>query len=98
MAYTLLRDDSSSSIIGPTVQFIIIGQLLTSFNLLKFHEKGTYTTITFKEMDIPLLCPANYNYTSPLVKSACQICSANLIFMWVTGVILALPFLAFYDS
>ncbi|CAG8754327.1 4528_t:CDS:1, partial [Dentiscutata heterogama] len=73
-------------------------QLTTSFNLLKFHEKGTYTTITYKEMDIPLSCPANYNYTSHLVKSACQIRSANLIFMWIIGVLLALPFLGAFSS
>ncbi|CAG8764079.1 9197_t:CDS:1, partial [Racocetra fulgida] len=43
----------------------------------------TYTSITKKEMDIPFLCPSNYNYTSQLVKSACQIRAANLVFMWV---------------
>ncbi|CAG8599669.1 46235_t:CDS:2 [Gigaspora margarita] len=54
-------------------------------------ESGLYTTITYKEIDIPLRCPENYNYTLPLVKIACQIRSANLIFMWITGVILASP-------
>ncbi|CAG8609646.1 5571_t:CDS:1, partial [Scutellospora calospora] len=52
----------------------------------------SYTTATFDEMgDIPFSCPAHYNYTSPLIRTACQVRSANLVFMCVTGIMLAAP-------
>ncbi|KAF0548128.1 hypothetical protein F8M41_026341 [Gigaspora margarita] len=87
LACNLHRDDPSSAI-SIALLVIIMVFILTWYFLLY-----RYTRITHYEMDIPLLCPAEYNYTSPLVKSACQIRSANLVFMWITGVIFALPFL-----
>ncbi|CAG8764063.1 16751_t:CDS:2, partial [Acaulospora morrowiae] len=39
-----------------------------------------YTYFTFREMgDIPFGCPPNYNYTTPAVRSACNIRTVNLV-------------------
>ncbi|CAG8758916.1 17904_t:CDS:1, partial [Gigaspora rosea] len=43
-----------------------------------------YTILTINEMGgIPFDCPGNYNYTTPIVRTACQIRAANLVFMWL---------------
>ncbi|RHZ75231.1 hypothetical protein Glove_216g155 [Diversispora epigaea] len=42
-----------------------------------------YTYLTFDEMgDIPFTCPHDYDYSSTVVLSACDIRLANLICMW----------------
>ncbi|CAB4412078.1 unnamed protein product [Rhizophagus irregularis] len=44
-----------------------------------------YTIFTKDEMgDIPFLCPANYPYTSHLIRTACQVRAANLLIMWIS--------------
>ncbi|CAB5207577.1 unnamed protein product [Rhizophagus irregularis] len=44
-----------------------------------------YTIFTKDEMgDIPFFCPANYPYTSTLIRTACQVRAANLLIMWIS--------------
>ncbi|PKB92368.1 hypothetical protein RhiirA5_444977 [Rhizophagus irregularis] len=37
--------------------------------------------------DIPFFCPANYPYTSHLIRTACQVRAANLLIMWISPVV-----------
>jgi hypothetical protein len=44
-----------------------------------------YTIFTKEEMgDIPFFCPANYHYSSYLIRTACQVRAANLLIMWIS--------------
>ncbi|RIA84795.1 hypothetical protein C1645_783353 [Glomus cerebriforme] len=43
-----------------------------------------YMCLTIHEMgDIPFFCPADYPYTSPLIRTACQVRAANLLLIWI---------------
>ncbi|GET55289.1 hypothetical protein GLOIN_2v1495096 [Rhizophagus irregularis DAOM 181602=DAOM 197198] len=44
-----------------------------------------YTIFTKDEMGDPFFCPANYPYTSHLIRIACQIRAANLLIMWISS-------------
>jgi len=37
--------------------------------------------------DIPFFCPADYPYSSYVIRSACQVRAANLLLLWITPVI-----------
>ena len=37
--------------------------------------------------DIPFFCPADYPYSSQLIRTACQVRAANLLIMWLTPAI-----------
>jgi len=34
--------------------------------------------------DIPFFCPADYPYSSNLIRTACQVRAANLLIMWMS--------------
>src|ERR1043165_3922577 len=74
---------------------------ISPFNLIKISLKGAYTAFTVHEMgNIPFPCPDSYNYTLPLLHTACQIRATNLIFMWAypTFLVFSVTFLVFYDN
>jgi hypothetical protein len=40
--------------------------------------------LTINEMgDVPFFCPADYPYSSPLIRVACQVRAANLLLLWI---------------
>ena len=50
-----------------------------------------YTIFTKDEMgDIPFFCPADYPYSSHVIRTACQVRAANLLLLWICPAIILL--------
>ncbi|CAG8640510.1 1116_t:CDS:2, partial [Acaulospora morrowiae] len=58
-----------------------------------------YTVLTINEMgNIPFSCPSDYPYSSEIIRTACQVRTANLISMWILEAISIIFVVAIFEN